>query len=65
MDCIGVLTPMLVWDAVDVCFVGYVVEDVEREREQEPETVHDSYSRARYTNGQRKFKRPNTKVSLC
>jgi hypothetical protein len=57
---------MLVWDAVDVCLVGYVVEDVEREREQEPGAVHDySCSRARYTDGQRKFKRSSTKVSLC
>jgi hypothetical protein len=30
--CIGVLIAMLVWDAVDVWLIGYVGEDVERER---------------------------------
>jgi hypothetical protein len=63
--CIGVLIAMLVWDAVDVCLVGNVAEDDEREREQEPGTPHESYSRARYTDGQRKLKRSSTKASLC
>lgn len=29
---------------VDVCLVGYALEDVEREREQETGTVQDPYS---------------------
>ena len=39
---------MPVQDAVGVRLVGYVVEDVEREREQQPGTARDSYSRAAY-----------------
>jgi len=60
----GVLTVMSMEEVVGVCLVEYVVEVVGREREQKTGPVHDSYSRERRTDGQRKFKRSSSKVSL-
>lgn len=42
---VGVLIVMPVGLVVGVCFVGYVVVDVERKREEETGTVHEFYPR--------------------
>ena len=61
---VDVLTVMSMEEVVGVCLVEYVAEVVGREREQETGPVHDLYSRQRRTDGQRKFKRSSSKVSL-
>jgi hypothetical protein len=61
---VGVLIVMSMEEVIGVCLVEYVVEVIGREREQKTGPVHDSYSREHRTDGQRKFKRSSSKVSL-
>jgi len=61
---VGVSTVTSMEEGVGMCLVEYGVEVVGREREQETGPVHDFYSRQRRTDGQRKFRRPSSKVSL-